>query len=230
MAGLAAGLLVVAAAITWQFIDKPSSTPVVMVAAADQSPRNSELAQDLLVKLGSLRAAKTETFLLARIDPTEANVRRAMAEAQRRLWTDPRAYSDLMQTAGVFHREDELYELLLGWPEARIRDVGEVAFRPTLSRFRQDRRFMQIAARAGLIEYWRTSGKWPDFCFESELPYDCKEEAAKLDKKRAEPKAPPSSSPRSRPRQATGSAFELPAAAATSAAKSSCFFSMPSPS
>jgi hypothetical protein len=31
-----------------------------------------------------------------------------------------------------------------------------------------------------LLDYWRASGKWPDFCFEPDLPYDCKAEAAKL--------------------------------------------------
>jgi len=37
-----------------------------------------------------------------------------------------------------------------------------------------------LAARVGLVDYWRTSGHWPDFCFEPGLPYDCKAEAAKL--------------------------------------------------
>ena len=39
---------------------------------------------------------------------------------------------------------------------------------------------MQLAARSGLIGYWRETGKWPDFCFDPDLPYDCKKEAAKL--------------------------------------------------
>jgi len=30
------------------------------------------------------------------------------------------------------------------------------------------------------FDYWRKSGKWPDFCFDPKLPYDCKVEAAKL--------------------------------------------------
>ena len=43
----------------------------------------------------------------------------------------------------------------------------------------RDRRFMPFAARLGLVDYWRSSGKWPDFCAEPGLPYDCKAEAAK---------------------------------------------------
>ena len=36
------------------------------------------------------------------------------------------------------------------------------------------------AKRAGLLDYWRQSGKWPDFCFDDDQPYDCKSEAAEL--------------------------------------------------
>ena len=42
---------------------------------------------------------------------------------------------------------------------------------------RRDPRFMRLAARIGLVDYWRTSGHWPDFCSEADLPYDCRAEA-----------------------------------------------------
>jgi hypothetical protein len=45
---------------------------------------------------------------------------------------------------------------------------------------RRDRRFMPLAQRLGLVEYWRSTGHWPDFCSEPGLPYDCKVEAEKL--------------------------------------------------
>ncbi|HVN01979.1 MAG TPA: TIR domain-containing protein [Caulobacteraceae bacterium] len=45
---------------------------------------------------------------------------------------------------------------------------------------RRDPRFMQLAARLGLVNYWRATGAWPDFCAEPGLPYDCKAEAARL--------------------------------------------------
>jgi TolB-like protein len=44
---------------------------------------------------------------------------------------------------------------------------------------RKDPRFMALAAKLGLVAYWRSSGAWPDFCAEPGLPYDCKAEAAK---------------------------------------------------
>jgi hypothetical protein len=44
---------------------------------------------------------------------------------------------------------------------------------------RRDPRFWALAKRLGLVDYWRATGKWPDFCAESGLPYDCKSEAAR---------------------------------------------------
>ena len=38
---------------------------------------------------------------------------------------------------------------------------------------------MQVAARLGLVRYWRQTGYWPDFCTTERLRYDCKTEAAK---------------------------------------------------
>ena len=45
---------------------------------------------------------------------------------------------------------------------------------------RRDLRFMQLMQRFGLVDYWRSTGHWPDFCSEPGLPYDCKAVAAKL--------------------------------------------------
>jgi hypothetical protein len=36
---------------------------------------------------------------------------------------------------------------------------------------------MDLAARLGLAAYWRASGRWPEFCADPGLPYDCKAEA-----------------------------------------------------
>lgn len=52
-------------------------------------------------------------------------------------------------------------------------------FWPNLGAFRADPRFMKLAADIGLVDYWRSAGKWPDFCAAPDRPYDCKAEAAK---------------------------------------------------
>ena len=39
---------------------------------------------------------------------------------------------------------------------------------------------MPLMAKLGLVDYWRATGKWPDFCGEPGLSYDWKTEAAKV--------------------------------------------------
>lgn len=53
-------------------------------------------------------------------------------------------------------------------------------FYPEMKAFRQDPRFMPLAQRLGLVDYWRQSGRWPDFCSEQDLPYDCRAAAESL--------------------------------------------------
>ena len=54
----------------------------------------------------------------------------------------------------------------------------EVLFSPLTAAMRADPRFMPLARDVGLLDYWRESGHWPDFCATAD--YDCKVEAARL--------------------------------------------------
>jgi tetratricopeptide (TPR) repeat protein len=47
--------------------------------------------------------------------------------------------------------------------------------RPTLKAFRSDPAVFELFEMNGLLEYWHTSGEWPDFCEDPELPYDCRD-------------------------------------------------------
>lgn len=81
----------------------------------------------------------------------------------------------------TFNRTEELFAALLNWPKPDdLAIIAEVFFRPEFKEERRDPRFLRIMQRAGLLDYWRQSGNWPDFCFESDFPYDCKAEAARL--------------------------------------------------
>ncbi len=122
-----------------------------------------------------------EEFLVARIDPTPANIERAVAAIRRRQSSSSKAINDLAQALAQFGREDEAYELIMGW--RRTDQAGAMSgmlFRPTMRNFRDHPRFMRVADHLGLLAHWRSSGKWPDFCFEPDLRYDCRAEAAKL--------------------------------------------------
>jgi DNA-binding winged helix-turn-helix (wHTH) protein/tetratricopeptide (TPR) repeat protein len=119
------------------------------------------------------------SFLTARVDPTPANVELALRDARAVYARTPMAISHLAQVLGAFHREEELFPILLNWqyPD-QVDQITDVLVRPALRNFRHDPRFMRVAARLGLLQYWQSSGNWPDFCFDSDLPYDCKKVGA----------------------------------------------------
>lgn len=121
------------------------------------------------------------SFLEARANPTPANVEKALRDARAYYSADPATIHHLAQTLGTFGREEELFPIFLNWNRSDdVRSALGVLFRPSLHNFRRDPRMMRVAAHLGLLEYWRTSGHWPDFCFEPDLPYDCKKEALSL--------------------------------------------------
>ena len=49
-------------------------------------------------------------------------------------------------------------------------------FSPEMKPFRDDPRFWDVAVRTGLVNYWQSTGSWPDFC-QSQLDI-CKRLAA----------------------------------------------------
>ena len=125
-------------------------------------------------------------LLAARTDPSPANIDRFvkfMNARRDKLGGDAGSNRLAYYTIGMgtFHQHDELFGTLMHWSRPdELALVGSVFFRPELHEFRKERRFLQVMKRARLLDYWRASGKWPDFCFEADMPYDCKAEAAKL--------------------------------------------------
>ncbi len=69
---------------------------------------------------------------------------------------------------------------------ARLRYVDEqrggedVLFSTATRAMRNDPRFMPLADDLGLVGYWRLSARWPDFCRDPGLPYNCQNEARRL--------------------------------------------------
>lgn len=55
----------------------------------------------------------------------------------------------------------------------------DALFVPGLAPLRRDPRVPALLAKWGLFNYWRTTNRWPDFCDEPTLPFDCKVEAQK---------------------------------------------------
>lgn len=140
------------------------------------------------LRYGDLRFAMTlrpvadsDPYFRARLDPTPANVNPVVADIQRSLSRsefNEIGYS--IQALGEFQKTEEAFAWLSRTPPSKLSEFSYVLFRPGLAKVRRDPRFMAVAKRIGLLSYWRKSGEWPDFCSEPDLPYDCKEEAAKL--------------------------------------------------
>lgn len=130
--------------------------------------------------------AGVEYLIEARIDPSPANVARLVKFLDARkdkLGTE--AGSDRLAYYTVamaqFRQHDELFDTLMHWPKPdELALMGGTYFRPELHEFRKEPRFLQVMKRARLLDYWQASGRWPDFCFDADMPYDCKKEAAKL--------------------------------------------------
>ncbi len=88
--------------------------------------------------------------------------------------------ANYLQGLAEFGRRDELFDYLANWRDPKHLGFLGVLFRPPFRDFWPDPRSMRIAAKFGLIDYWKSTGHWPDFCSWPDLPYDCKKEAAKL--------------------------------------------------
>lgn len=136
---------------------------------------------DLQIAMSFYPNSDVDPYFRARLNPTEANVNRVVADIQRSLSQSKfNEFGYSIQALGEFHKKEEAFAWLFGTPPAKVAEFSYVLFRPGLAEVRRDPRFMAAAKRIGLLNYWRKSGEWPDFCSEPAFPYDCKEEAAKL--------------------------------------------------
>ncbi len=140
--------------------------------------------QDKAVSLDSSSQAPNpgvELFLKARLKPATENIDRTVEAYMARYRKDPMEIGSMLLSLGAFGRTDQAFEVLAH--EAGTGPLAEstaIFFRPYMSSIRNDRRFMALAARLGLVRYWTDTGKWPDFCLETKVGYDCKKEAAKF--------------------------------------------------
>jgi tetratricopeptide (TPR) repeat protein len=118
---------------------------------------------------GAIRA-----LVAARADPTPANVGKVVALTQD-VWKPGRAPYMVVQTLAAFGRVDEAYRVLDDPKSIAYFQSGgtEILFRPDMRSVRLSPRFISFAARLNLLEFWKASGEWPDFCDDTGLTYDC---------------------------------------------------------
>jgi TolB-like protein len=56
----------------------------------------------------------------------------------------------------------------------------EFLWEPDSANLRRDPRFIALAAKFHVADFWRSTGLWPDFCSAPNWPYSCKGEEARL--------------------------------------------------
>lgn len=122
----------------------------------------------------------TRIYLQARMHPTSQNVDRAIEVTRKTYRPDQPGAAAMMQILGMFGRQKELLDFVMNTPSSAIAGIEDILFRPTMRILWLDPRSLQFAKRIGLLQYWRSTGKWPDFCSQPNFPYDCRAEAAKL--------------------------------------------------
>jgi tetratricopeptide (TPR) repeat protein len=135
-----------------------------------------------MIQTGEVPAAwiDARSFIQARITRDPKDIDLATKDAKAAYATDPSSFQHLVQTFTILDREHDLLPILMTAPLKDAIFVTDVTFRPAARELWRNPEALRYAQRIGLLSYWQASGKWPDFCFETDLPYDCKKEAAKL--------------------------------------------------
>lgn len=85
-----------------------------------------------------------------------------------------------LQCLSLLGLVDQAFEVSKGYDgKIYLFEGSSMFFLPSTAAMRRDPRFIPLAGRIGLVDYWRKTGKWPDYCADRALTYDCKAEAAK---------------------------------------------------
>jgi hypothetical protein len=141
-------------------------------------PRAASALMPKIFDYSDAQMAPIQKVIAARLNPTAANIDDAIAAIKSQGPDSSVIGNRVLLALGNFGRVDQAYQLLQD-PKFRPLINTDALFRPDFAAIRADPRFMQVAARIGLVRYWQTSGYWPDFCKNEQLRYDCRAEAAK---------------------------------------------------
>jgi tetratricopeptide (TPR) repeat protein len=101
-------------------------------------------------------------YLRARQNPTATNVSMAVAAFRQMAEANPPYVNLYLLSLGRFARVDEAFRVLADPRFEQFIDT-DTLFRPEFRSPRQDPRFIAAVAGRGLVDYWHSSGHWPDF-------------------------------------------------------------------
>src|SRR5262249_26779264 len=104
----------------------------------------------------------------------KSDIDQALAVLHQRFDGDSTNAVWLMWGTAMLGRVDEAYKFAV--PDMDFDD--ELFVDSVFAPFRRDRRFVALFRHH--FDFWRKTGKWPTFCADPLLPYDCKAEVARL--------------------------------------------------
>jgi tetratricopeptide (TPR) repeat protein len=123
----------------------------------------------------------TAVYYKTKVDPSPQNIAalKAAIDEFRPKSVTPAQVGWAIQALGEFGLVDDVFYWLGRLPDKQLAGISYLLFRPSLASVRRDPRFMPVAKRIGLVNYWQKTGNWPDFCSRPGISYDCKAEASK---------------------------------------------------
>ncbi|GEM_PF-5775562 len=142
------------------------SDAAAMLDAPGDNPAQLE-PEYISVWRAYLAARKSGTAVDA--EKAKSAVRAAIADGHVRNWRAMAFFAGLGDTDSAF---EQAYIALMKDSTGSNFDRA-VLFDPVMRPIRRDVCFMSLAARLGLVDYWTRTKKWPDFCSEPGLPYNC---------------------------------------------------------
>lgn len=110
-----------------------------------------------------------------------APIAAALEDAGHSVWWDRQIHGGAEFNCEIEVAVEQADAVVVLWSERSVKAtfVTDATFRPAARELWRNPKPLHYAKRVGLLSYWQGSGNWPDFCYETDLPYDCKAEAAK---------------------------------------------------
>lgn len=173
-------------------LDEASDRFAEIEAIWPAHPDLAEHRRRLAVERGRADAIATyRTIMPGEYDRLDAMMLHQMADpAAERRELDIAAEEEFMrfppvgyQLAAHYARTGDMRKAL-NWldraPAQNTEGQWSLLFWPSVAPLRRDPRFFAKMAQIGLVDYWRRQDRWPDFCSEPGLRYNCRAEAARL--------------------------------------------------
>ncbi|MEO5494655.1 MAG: winged helix-turn-helix domain-containing protein [Sphingomonas sp.] len=157
----------------------------LMARTGDAAKAASMLADPVLADAYKpARRATWEAFLTARADPSPARVDAVVGAMNRALSDDSTLGFEFLQELVILGRIDDAFAVANKLRADSI-DDEDVWFRGYMAPFRADRRFIPLMAKLGDVAIWQRTGRWPDFCLDRSVVYDCQAEVRRISTARA---------------------------------------------